>query len=164
LETDPLAWSALAAAVVVAAMAFTGLIFVALSINLEPIIALSGVADFALAGLIVLTGIAISGVFILVPGQTSAVVGLEFLGVGVVFSLWSQRLLLRSYGNTPPEYRERRIWSGVLTGTPSLLLIVAGLSTFAGLGGGLYWIVPAWVIGMVAGILNAWVLLVEVKR
>jgi hypothetical protein len=38
------------------------------------------------------------------------------------------------------------------------------VSLWAGVGGGLNWLVPAWALGMLAGIVKAWVLLVEIKR
>lgn len=52
----------------------------------------------------------------------------------------------------------------MLLATPAVLMAVAGASLVLGGGGGLYWLVPAWVVGMAAGAMNAWVLLVEVKR
>ena len=43
-------------------------------------------------------------------------------------------------------------------------IIVAGVSEVAGAGGGLYWLVPATVLAIVAGLVNTWVLLVEIMR
>ncbi len=41
-------------------------------------------------------------------------------------------------------------------------VIAAGISLLAGGGGGLYWLVPAVLIGILSGLLNAWVLLIEI--
>jgi modulator of FtsH protease len=43
-------------------------------------------------------------------------------------------------------------------------LVAAGASLLAGGGGGLYWLVPAFMLSIVSGLLNAWVLLVEIQR
>ena len=38
------------------------------------------------------------------------------------------------------------------------------VSEVAGAGGGLYWLVPATVLAILAGLVNTWVLLVEIMR
>ena len=43
-------------------------------------------------------------------------------------------------------------------------VIVAGASLVAQAGGGLYWLVPATVFMIVAGLVNTWVLLIEILR
>lgn len=43
-------------------------------------------------------------------------------------------------------------------------VIAAGIALLAGGGGGLYWLVPAVVIAILAGLLNGWVPLVEILR
>ena len=44
------------------------------------------------------------------------------------------------------------------------LTVVAGASVMSGAGGGLYWLPPSVVLAFVAGLANAWVLLVEILR
>ena len=46
----------------------------------------------------------------------------------------------------------------------SACAFAAGLSLILGAGGGLYWLVPAMVLGFGGAVLNAWVLLVEIVR
>jgi hypothetical protein len=43
-------------------------------------------------------------------------------------------------------------------------VVVAGASLAAGSGGGLFWLVPAIVLLLGVGVMNAWVLLVEILR
>jgi modulator of FtsH protease len=50
---------------------------------------------------------------------------------------------------------------GLLLGLP---LVLAGSTLAAGSGGGLYWLVPAVISGLVGSSVNAWVLLVEIHR
>lgn len=41
-------------------------------------------------------------------------------------------------------------------------LLVAGVTLLVGSGGGLFWIVPAFVVRYAGAVANAWVLLVEI--
>jgi hypothetical protein len=50
----------------------------------------------------------------------------------------------------------------ILLGT--LPLVIGGVSIIAGVGGGLYWTAAGMLAAIAAGILNAWVLLVEILR
>jgi hypothetical protein len=45
-----------------------------------------------------------------------------------------------------------------------LLLVVAGITLILQAGGGLYWIAPATLLAVLAGVVNTWVLLVEILR
>lgn len=47
---------------------------------------------------------------------------------------------------------------------PSIALMVGGVSLVAGAGGGLYWILASILLAFVSASINAWVLLVEIKR
>ena len=46
----------------------------------------------------------------------------------------------------------------------ALPMLAASASSIAGAGGGLYWLVPAVVISLVGGLVNSWMLLVEILR
>ncbi|HEY7024652.1 MAG TPA: hypothetical protein VH371_06820 [Candidatus Limnocylindrales bacterium] len=164
MEADPLAWSELAAAVVVASVAFAGFIFVSISINLQEVISLAGIADLALAGIMALTGIAISGVLLLVPGQPTGILATELVLLGLFMLAWTLRLYSRSYRVTAADYKRGRLVGALLNGTPGVSIMVCGLSLATAVGGGFYWLVPGWIVAIVGGVLNAWVLLVEVKR
>ena len=43
-------------------------------------------------------------------------------------------------------------------------MVVAGATLLAQAGGGLYWLVPGVLAAIVAGLVNVWVLLVEILR
>ena len=43
-------------------------------------------------------------------------------------------------------------------------LVLAGVTLLAQAGGGLYWLVPSVLAAIVFGLINAWVLLVEILR
>jgi hypothetical protein len=47
---------------------------------------------------------------------------------------------------------------------PSAAMVVGGVSLIADAGGGLYWVFAAILLAFVSASINAWVLLVEIKR
>ena len=67
-----------------AAAALTGLIFVAVSINLAQILADRGLPIRAAETLSILVGLLLLSVFMLVPGQGRVALGIEIGGLGVV--------------------------------------------------------------------------------
>jgi fatty acid desaturase len=64
----------------------------------------------------------------------------------------------------PIEQRRFRDVPAVVLAAFALPLLAAGLTLILGAGGGLYWLVPAMVLGFGGAVLNAWVLLVEIVR
>jgi modulator of FtsH protease len=59
------------------------------------------------------------------------------------------------------------MWSftrALLSSAPSIPIVVAGALLMLGWGGGLYWIAAGVILSLVAGILTAWVLLIEILR
>lgn len=164
MATDPTVWVDLAAAILVAAVSFAGLLFVALSINLEHILGFGGLADLGLQGVIILGNVAISAMLLLIPGQTTQLLGIELLVLGAAFLATTLLLSRKGYRETDPQYRSNRIRSTLFNSMPGIFIVVGALSLLLGFQGGLYWLVPGWISGVVAGIITAWVLLVEVKR
>ncbi len=164
MATDPEAWTTFAAALVAASSALAGLIFVALSINVERIIALAGLTTLALEGIVVLTMILLASIVVLVPGQSAPTLALELAVIGLGHVVIIGALLRLTLRVALAEFQARRILMATLNGLPGLLILVAGIGLASASLGGLYWLVPATILGLVAGIANAWVLLVEIKR
>jgi len=58
--------------------------------------------------------------------------------------------------------------TGHRTGLPGLVscgcLVVAGATLIGQVGGGLYWLVPSVLAALIFGLVNVWVLLVEILR
>jgi hypothetical protein len=160
---QPAAWHDLFAALAGAAAALTGLIFVAVSINLTQILKYRALPVRAAETLSVLGGLLLLGVFVLVPGQSRAALGIEILLLGTLLAAvllyWRLRL--------PRTAGEPWIWTVaplavILAGT--VPMIVAGISLLAAAGGGLYWLVAEIVLGLTGAMVNAWILLVEIQR
>jgi modulator of FtsH protease len=111
----------------------------------------------------VLLGLLLLSVFIVVPGQSRAVLGSE---IGTLGLLLAAILVLKRL-QVPREPDEPREWS--LVPLLSILgatvpMVVAGISVVAGAGGGLYWLVAKLILGYVGSIFNVWILLVEIQR
>ena len=161
---DASAWTNLFTATTGAAAALTGLVFVAVSINLTRILQFDGLPARALETILLLMSVLVVGIAGLVPGQDDTALGIELLVVAVGFGAGIGLAARRSL--TGIERVEGRIVAlrlgAVAAGT--LPLLVGAISVLATAGGGLYWI-AAGIVGAFAGaVLNAWVLLVEILR
>jgi hypothetical protein len=158
------AWQSLAVAVATAAATLAGLLFVAMSINLQRILQYESLPARAAQTLILFATPLIAGILLLVPGQPRGVLGTELLGSGVLIGGMQLVIEIR----TPrTEYETTRTWLLGRACPPILTcgcLTAAGASLLALAGGGLYWLVPSVLAAIVFGLVNTWVLLVEILR
>jgi hypothetical protein len=157
-------WTDFSVAVVGASAALTGLLFVAVSINIDQILAIEALAGRALSTMILFVVPLVVGVLVLVPGQSATALGLELIATGAVAGGGLLRI------NRPAnrgELEPRSSWvliRLVPSVTITVFLILAGTGLIARAGGGLYWVAPAIVVAFVGGLATVWVLLVEVRR
>jgi hypothetical protein len=155
-------WEDFFVAQVGAAAALSGLLFVAVSINLTRILSIPLLPARAAETLLVLMSVLAVASFGLVPGQGRVALGCELGGVGLVVWLASVRTQLQ----TSRDVNQRRWLPSRVIGTQasSLPFVVAGVLVASGHDRGLYWIVPGTLASFASGMLNAWVLLVEIQR
>jgi hypothetical protein len=157
-------WTDFSVAVVGASAALTGLLFVAVSINIDQILAIAALAGRALSTMILFVVPLVVGVLVLVPGQSATALGLELIATGAVAGGGLLRI------NRPAnrgELEPRSSWlliRLVPSVTITVFLTLAGTGLIARAGGGLYWVAPAIVVAFVGGLATVWVLLVEVRR
>lgn len=160
---EPAGWHDLFVTAGGSAAALTGLIFVAVSINLREIIASAHLPVRAGETLSILVALLLLSLFLLAPGQGRTVLGTEILALGALMAgvLLAVRMRLRRVPGDP-------LWWTVVPVTITLAaaipMIVAGGTLLAGAGGGLYWLLPALVLGFAGSVFNAWILLVEIHR
>jgi hypothetical protein len=112
--------------------------------------------------LIVLVSALAVDLFGLVPGQGASGLGLELLGTGLTVSMSASWLQLRGRQKADPLY-----WTvtRVVTGqVPALGYLTGGAALLAGAPRGIYWLVPGTMLCFVGGLVNAWVLLIEILR
>jgi hypothetical protein len=157
-------WESLFVAEAGASAALTGLLFVAISINLERILKGAGLPGRAGEAMVLLVAVLSVSTLVLAPGQPRTALGVELLVVGLVAWSFLVVIHLRAVrGRVGPS-------SGALAGrivvvqVAVLPLLIAGLSLLLGAGGGLYWLVPGVLFCLVVAVLDAWVLLIEILR
>jgi hypothetical protein len=161
---DPSEWSDLFVAAAGASAALAGLLFVAVSINLDRIIGEAGLPDRALETVLLLVLVLLASIVGLIPGQSTGALGIELLFVSLTIALVIGRMptVGRASGFDPPRSWVWTRWGLRLAGTVPFVL--GGASLLLEAGGGLYWVVAGVVFATVGAISNAWVLLVEILR
>jgi len=160
---DPSEWTDLFVATAGASAALTGLVFVAVSINVDRILKFEGLPQRALETVLLLLSVVVVSVVGLIPGQSTAALGAELLALGLGFGVVTTRLAFRSMprGPRPRSWLIARL---VLVALATVPVVVGGASVLAEAGGGLYWVVAAIVFAIAGGVANAWVLLIEILR
>ena len=147
-----------------AAATLTGLFFVAFSLRVRELQVsrlLRTRARYLLIWLIVIT---IGSGFVLMPGQSRAVLAAEILVVSVgcvAYTVWPVLRTVRS--ELPDVSADLAVrWLGM--GVTWLLSIGAGISLLAGNGGGLYLLAFAQLLGIAPLVAAAWSLVVEAGK
>jgi hypothetical protein len=156
-------WSGFAAAEVGAAAALTGLLFVAVSINLARILAFPKLPARAAETLVVLLLALVAASLVLIP-QNVRLLGAEVGGLGLGVGAVTLTVQVR-HGpdgpNDPWSWYASRVGATLV---PALCYLLGGISCALRWGGGLYWLAPATLLAFLGAVYNAWVLLVEIIR
>jgi modulator of FtsH protease len=157
-------WTDFGVATAGAAAALAGLLFVAISINLERILQFPSLPHRAMQTLILFALPLVISLLLIVPGQPGAALGGELLAIGLAAGAF----MIVTDARTPMSEQESRVSRLFARILPSIVtggcLAVAGATLIAESGGGLYWLVPAVLAAIIFGLINAWVLLVEILR
>jgi hypothetical protein len=161
---DAAGWGGFGTTAATAAATLTGLLFIAVSINLREILDNAPLPGRAAQTLIFFAFPMIVALLLVVPAQARGALGGELIATGVF--AWATAVVI-DYRAGRSEYEPA--WSRPLTrivpmAVSGACVIVAGISEVAGAGGGLYWLVPATMLAILAGLVNTWVLLVEIMR
>ena len=151
-----------------AAAALSGLIFVAVSVNIGPVLEadkraggnfLTGRALEALVALLNVLAISLVGLTPTIPHGVFA----AFILVVAAESAISPVRALRA-NRRQPSVNSAALLRLVTAWTLTASLTVTGIMLAAGHGGGLFWLPASFVIAIFVAAVNAWVLLVEVIR
>jgi hypothetical protein len=150
-----------------ASAALAGLAFVSISINLQKIVISKSLPSRAVEALGLLLVVLILSSLMLVPGQSITFIGAEALLVGVGAWILVVTCAIKTLPDLKPEWTGAFITRVVMGQCATLAFVVAGIVIFIqgeGNSGGLYWIVPGFILCFVLAFLDAWVLLVEINR
>lgn len=147
-----------------ASAALAGLLFVAVSLNLDHVLKYGALPSLAAQAVSLLVAVVVASVLGLAPGQGGRIYGIELLVLGVVVAAIETVPPIRGLSQVPRHQLNWRLWligAGIAAAVP---LLVGAISLIVGAGGGMYWILAWMVASLVVATYNAWVLLVEIRR
>jgi hypothetical protein len=144
-----------------ATAALAGLIFVAISINLDDILETPGLDRRALEALALLVGALILSLLVLIPSQPSAAFGIEagITGLTLAFLTTRTMAIVRIWHRRPLIVALKVILA--LASVPPYFVVAATALTSAP---SLGWLAAAVLLSIVSATASGWVLLVEIKR
>jgi hypothetical protein len=157
-------WANFFVAEVGAAAALTGLLVVAISINLARILSLSQLPERAAESVVILVAAFVLASIGLVPNQPIRLFGAEVLAIGLVTFLVSLVIQLRSWNAIAAVSTAKQYARAAVSIAANLPFMIAGTLLLYGSDAGLYWIATGIIISLVAGVWHAWVLLIEILR
>jgi hypothetical protein len=161
---DP-AWIGFFATAASASATLVGLIIVAMSVNLQRILAFYQLPSRAAGGIGLLTLSLCASIAVLMPQPTTAL-AVEILGFAAL--VWLVQIRAAQKMMTAP-LSERRPAAEMLASISAaqiqvLPFVVGGIELLAGDAGGAYWVAGGVVATFAGSVFNAWVLLVEILR
>jgi hypothetical protein len=161
---DPSEWADLFVATAGASAALAGLVFVAVSINIERILSFPGLPERSLETLLFLVSVLLVSLVGLVPQQGHVALGLELLIVTLVIDAIVLRQPTIQVAEGEVMLRRWRVARWTLRAVAMVPFLIGAASILAEQGGGLYWVFAGIVLAIAASVANAWVLLVEILR
>ena len=160
---DPGQWHDFATSFAAAAGALLGLAFVAISFNLDPILKIKALPDRAIETLAFFAYALAGSLLIQVPGLSGVGLGVgqAILAAGVAVLVFRNLPRWRQEREDPLSWRLTHFAPAALT---ALLAFVGAVATLTTSAGGLYWLAAAMTVATASGLINSWVLLVEIRR
>ena len=159
-------WSEFNVAMVGATAALAGLLIVAMSVNIAEIMKAPTLPARAAASIATLVLAIVAGAFGLMPGQSDVAYGIEVLVaalVAAVFQVHAIQVIARAPGAAP--IRGERVMKSIAGVAPIIAFLAGGLLLLFGVfTAGLLLIGIGSVLAIIAAILMAWIVLVEVLR
>ena len=157
-------WSTYLAVQAGAAATLTGLVFVAVSLNVNRIMSFAGLSSRAGESLLQLLGVFFISGAALIPGESAKFLGFEILAIALVSWLaqvaGQVRYLFNRSGH-PLTWLTVRAAGAQLATLP---FFVAGVELIGGMPSAPYWLALGFAFSFMAALFSAWVLLIEILR
>jgi hypothetical protein len=155
-------WSDFFVAEVGASAALSGLVIVAISINLQRILSFPHLPGRAAEMLILLVGALLACSVVLVPDQPTKLLGVEIAGFGLFMTAAPIFIQMRTLmtKDQPVSWWLPRLLLVLCAGVP----ILTGGACLIASTGGLYWVAAGVLATLAASVWNSWILLVEILR
>jgi modulator of FtsH protease len=157
-------WNDFFVAEVGASAALAGLVIVAISINLARIMTYPWLPGRAAETLVAPTGVLVASSYMLVPGQAAGLLAAELVATGAVMWLMPVIIQVRTWRGAADLPRRALAVRFALTQISALPIVVAGVLLWNGAPDAIAWMVPGIIASLIATVINAWVLLVEILR
>lgn len=157
-------WHELFTASAGASAALVGLIIVAMSVNIEVIVKYAALPSRAAATISALTLVVVVSIAALIPKLPDVAFGLiaGVLGlVALAFSIDSAVRIVRDSAAPSALAMVAKSSVGIIDSLP---FVVGGVLLCFGNGSGVFWVAAGILLVFIGSILNAWVLLVEIRR
>ena len=146
-----------------ASAALTGLVFVAVSLNVDRILTSTGLRKLAAQTLLLLMTPLIMSIVLVIPIPRAWIAGVLCIIGGALLALG-----MFAVGHGMDLTKESSAIKLLQHLTPTmlvcLLIIGGGVSLVVGFGGGLYWLVAAVVFALIGGVANAWMFVIRVEN
>ncbi|MET0854186.1 MAG: hypothetical protein ABWY30_06115 [Microterricola sp.] len=146
-----------------AAAALAGLIIVAVSGDVDRVIAIPGMASragVAIALLVMSTLIALGA---LIPHSSALGYGTFVLATGLVATLLATLSLVRLVRSRPGSLGEALL-KGVFGVLPAFLAVIGGVLVMLDVEAGLSWVATGILLAVVFSVVSSWVILIEIRR
>lgn len=147
-----------------ASAALTGLIFVAVSVNLTLIMSRPYITVWAVEAMVLLTVVLLISSLLLIPRQTFLAIGIEALLIGLLD--WTTLLLLQlnTLRQASPARRPGLAIILTIPQITAICFVIAGIVLLIFGPTGLYWIVAATLLSFLGALFGAWFLLIEIHH
>ncbi|MCB0829111.1 MAG: hypothetical protein KDB62_09920 [Solirubrobacterales bacterium] len=162
MEADLSAWSDFFVASAGATAALAGLVFVAVSINIDSIVDQPGVPEFALVTVLLLLQAVVVSLLGLVPDQDTGSLGIQLLVEFLIWAAVAGAMIRRSLAHM--KSRVSLISRLLLPALGSLPFLVAAVILLGDGEQGMDWVAGGIIASTVAAVVNGWVLMVEIRR
>lgn len=144
--------------------ALTGLVFVALSINLKQILSIPGLAGQAGEALLLLLLPLLIGLAGALPQTSIRAFGGELLGLGLIDFTAVSLIVLAGYRTSRARRRNEYVARVLMAEGAVVPTVIAGILLVTQHSGGLWWQAAGTALCIAAGVADGWVLLVEILR